>query len=278
MSTGNVKQSTSMHQGRDGFGESHVRPAAQGSRSSASYSLGHAHSPSLAGNQPFTPVPGVQPTHQPQYATPGPAQLRPVQFAPPNQASYMQNFGNAFSQPPGQTMQHQPNASVMTSYSSGPVGRGTFNQSTAHQSNMYNPPRPPEVYTLPDSVNEALDGSIRFQFRRDNSGRVLFFTAPPLERPSRRVASESAALEHSARYLSGRDEWRAEREKKRKQRTDTEIGRVTKRPTPVTISSDAFTNSVALQAAEALDEWFRKVGIDAGLRVRETNLMDERAD
>lgn len=143
---------------------------------------------------------------------------------------------------------------------------------------MYNPPRPPEVYTLPDSVNEALDGSIRFQFRRDNSGRVLFFTAPPLERPSRRVASESAALEHSARYLSGRDEWRAEREKKRKQRTDTEIGRVTKRPTPVTISSDAFTNSVALQAAEALDEWFRKVGIDAGLRVRETNLMDERAD
>ena len=267
-----------MHQGRDGFSESHVRPAAQGSRSSAPYSLGHAQSPPLAGNQPFTPVPEGQPSHQPQYATPGPTQMRPVQFAPPNQASYMQNFGNTFSQPHGQAMQYQPNVPVATGYSPGHAGRGAFSQSTAHHSNMYNPPRPPEVYTLPENVNEAMDGSIRSQFQRDSSGRVLFFTAPPLERASRRVRSESAALEHSARYLSGRDKWLAEREKKRKQRTNTEIGRVTKRSTAAIIPSDAFAHGVALQAAEALDEWFRKVGADAGLRVRETDLMDKMAD
>lgn len=86
--------------------------------------------------------------------------------------------------------------------------------------NMYNPPRPVEVYHLHDDIDAAIPTEIRDQYQTDDKGHVLFFTAPPLNRPYRGVAEEHATLGHSVRYLSDIHKHRAERERKRKERDD----------------------------------------------------------
>jgi chromatin structure-remodeling complex subunit RSC1/2 len=127
--------------------------------------------------------------------------------------------------------------------------------------NMYNPPRPPEVYTLPDQINEALPAQVRENVQRDASGRVLFFTAPPLDRMNSGISSESAALGHSARYLAGRKEWLAERNRKRKERDE---GSTTEGPKRVSLEEDSLSeetnkNAVAMtgQAASAMISWLQ---------------------
>lgn len=84
------------------------------------------------------------------------------------------------------------------------------------QQNGYNPPRPVEVYTLSDAANEAIPEDVRKAYHADEQGRVLFFTAPSSEHHD--LGKESAGLAHSARYLDGLDEWRKEREEKRRAR------------------------------------------------------------
>jgi chromatin structure-remodeling complex subunit RSC1/2 len=104
------------------------------------------------------------------------------------------------------------------------------------QPNTHNPPRPVEVYTLDDALNESIPAEIREQFQRDEQGRVLFFTQPPLDRAHRGLSSESAGLGHSVRYLAdrawdiedrrakrrARDELRKEEERKRHQLDENE--------------------------------------------------------
>ncbi|KAI2471168.1 hypothetical protein F4781DRAFT_388222 [Annulohypoxylon bovei var. microspora] len=99
------------------------------------------------------------------------------------------------------------------------------------QANAYNPPRPVEVYHLDDALNDKIPQDVREQFQRDEAGRVLFFTQPPLDRPHRGLSAESATLGHSVRYLAdrarevedrrakrkARDELRQEEEKKRQE-------------------------------------------------------------
>jgi len=78
----------------------------------------------------------------------------------------------------------------------------------------YRDPPPIEVYILPDQANLSIPPEVREQYQRDEQGRVLFFTAPP-------VAAEdagSAAKGHSIRYLAAKARRREELEKKRKER------------------------------------------------------------
>ncbi|KUI59455.1 Chromatin structure-remodeling complex subunit RSC1 [Cytospora mali] len=86
--------------------------------------------------------------------------------------------------------------------------------------NMYNPPRPVEVYHLRDDIDAAIPAEVREQYQTDDKGHVLFFTAPPLNRPYHGVAEEHATLGHSVRYLSDIAKHRAERERKRKERDE----------------------------------------------------------
>jgi chromatin structure-remodeling complex subunit RSC1/2 len=72
-----------------------------------------------------------------------------------------------------------------------------------------------EVYVLPDHANASIPADIREQFQRDEQGRVLFFTAPPVN-SSRIVAKEGQALGHSARYLALKAKRDAARVAKRK--------------------------------------------------------------
>jgi chromatin structure-remodeling complex subunit RSC1/2 len=70
------------------------------------------------------------------------------------------------------------------------------------------------VYILPDHANASIPADIREQFQRDEQGRVLFFTAPPVN-SSRIVKKEGQALGHSARYLALKAKRDAERAAKR---------------------------------------------------------------
>ena len=91
----------------------------------------------------------------------------------------------------------------------------------AASSNAYNPPRPPEVFTIADDeINRSIPEQVRNQFQRDETGRVLFFTAPPGQLENNGLTKRGAALGHTSRYLDGLDEWRAERERKRKERDE----------------------------------------------------------
>lgn len=205
-----------------------------------------------------TPVPIPQPPH---HAAPSPpVNMRPIHYQQQPPPTYPQAAPN-FVQSPHmnhQVMQNQ----MVPQYNQGPppaVQRPPMAQAPNNvmpSANMYNPPRPPEVYTLLDPVNDALPVEVRKQFLHDNNGRVLFFTAPPLDRPSKGLSPESAKLDHSARYLAGRKEWLAEREKKRKERDekDTEAN---KRLSLEDGSRSPPEESVSSQATSAMEKWFQ---------------------
>ena len=65
-----------------------------------------------------------------------------------------------------------------------------------------NPPRPIEVYRLPDSANAAIPPDIREQFQRDDEGHVLFFTTPPVDVLP--PVGEGSAIGHTAKYLASK--------------------------------------------------------------------------
>jgi len=123
-----------------------------------------------------------------------------------------------------------------------------------HAGNAYNPPRPPEVYTLPDATNEAFPAEVRQQFKCDEAGRILFFSAPPLVRASGALSPSTANLGHSAKYLLGRGAWLAEREKKRKLRDQASEGRASKRSSPDAGMADV-EDELASQASKAVLNW-----------------------
>lgn len=70
------------------------------------------------------------------------------------------------------------------------------------QTPNYKAPIPPEVYALNEQANLSIPPEIREQFQRDEFGRVLFFTAPPMDAPT--ADKPGAALGHSVRYLAAR--------------------------------------------------------------------------
>lgn len=91
--------------------------------------------------------------------------------------------------------------------------------------NVYNAPRAPEVYTLADNVDAAIPKEVREQFQQDEQGRVLFFTAPPLSRPTAGsgtpgVSEQYAGLGHSVSHLATIRQLREERARKRKERDE----------------------------------------------------------
>lgn len=90
----------------------------------------------------------------------------------------------------------------------------------------YRDPPPIEVYTLPDAANLSIPNEIREQYQRDEFGRVLFFTTPPVS-----TEQTGTARGHSVRYLAEKARRQETIDKKRKEREaekETE-GQVAKR-------------------------------------------------
>jgi chromatin structure-remodeling complex subunit RSC1/2 len=142
--------------------------------------------------------------------------------------------------------------------------------------NAYNPPRPPEVYTLPDNLNDALPPDIRHGFQHDEAGRVLFFTAPPLERPHKGLSATSAGLGHSVKYLAGREEWLASRERKRKERDERETLSSHKRSASAEAETEASIGDFVNQAVGAMDRWFERFDQDTRQWEKDTGLAGWR--
>lgn len=68
-----------------------------------------------------------------------------------------------------------------------------------------------------DAANAAIPADIREQFQRDEQGRILFFTAPPVDVKALRT-EKGEGLGHSVEYLAGktqRDEKVREARKRR---------------------------------------------------------------
>lgn len=167
-----------------------------------------------------SPMPGPTPqSHHAQTA-----------YTPSHQTQY-----HAHSQSPAPLLSHQsvtpaqgfqpitPHLPFSTPHSSAPIPQyatprqaPSYQQPLVHQAPVgYKAPQPVEVYILPDHANASIPADIREQFQRDEQGRVLFFTAPPVNSASI-VKKEGQALGHSARYIALKAKRDAERAAKRK--------------------------------------------------------------
>lgn len=266
-------QGSVISQGRDGHGEQQV---------SSGTAYGGALGPSSPGQyqtqamntQPSTPQTGVHPPHQtpvplpqiPAHAT----SARPSQYMQPHQPGFVSGYAGGYSQPPTAMRYQQVGNPGTPGYNVAQSSRNTAPQSqTGHHNNAYNPPRPPEVYTLPDSTNEAVPSHIRTQLQCDKVGRVLFFTAPPLDRPHHQLSPEDSGLGHSLRYLAGQREWRVERENKRKARDQIRSQSTSKRTEP---SVDMIDGELAEEARGAVVQWFSQIGQETEKWRQETGL------
>ncbi|KAF5579007.1 chromatin structure-remodeling complex subunit RSC1 [Fusarium pseudoanthophilum] len=231
----------------------------------------------------FQPVtPGAQPAqvqqtpvpipHQPHLGAQPQVSVRPVQYQHQpqhSQAGYAQGFAPNYGQPvpPMHQQTPMPNhmAQTYNQVQATPVARSPMPAAPGMPmpgGNVYNPPRPPEVYALPDNINDAMPKELRESFQHDSSGRVLFFTAPPLDRPHKGISHESAGLGHSAKYLAGRKEWLADRERKRKER-DEQIGSNSNKKLERD-AADARQAKIEIvaQASDAMAKWLEQYNED----------------
>ncbi|KAH8726652.1 hypothetical protein GQ44DRAFT_650434 [Phaeosphaeriaceae sp. PMI808] len=79
----------------------------------------------------------------------------------------------------------------------------------------YKVPQSVEVFVLNDHANLSIPQEIREQFQRDEKGRILFFTAPPLN-VTPPLTKDGRALGHSARFLAAKAKRETMRAAKRK--------------------------------------------------------------
>lgn len=109
-------------------------------------------------------------------------------------------------------------ASHPSTYASAPIPpppSTSYLPQTRPTTSSYKEPNPTEVWTLPDAANAGIPPEIRAQFQRDTAGRVLFFTAPPVQLDDAGPGG-SKTLGHSIRYLAQKFRREEETAQKRK--------------------------------------------------------------
>ncbi|KAI9707144.1 MAG: hypothetical protein M1836_000104 [Candelina mexicana] len=126
-----------------------------------------------------SPAPALQAAYPPKTGSYA-AQPPQASYAPPQQPAHFNNYAT-----PQSTYGYQQ-----------PAARGTVQTGKS-----YNPPKQPEVYHLSDSANASIPEDIREQFHRDEHGRILFYTTPPLVTEAS-VPKNGQALGHTVKYLA----------------------------------------------------------------------------
>jgi chromatin structure-remodeling complex subunit RSC1/2 len=157
-----------------------TQPAPRQPSISARASYGASHPQSYAHQTSASPAPARQPSTQPNFppSTPQQAPVRPQM--PQGQSSFT-------------SQQPQPGTAAATSSTYAP------RPPTATGSSYREGPAI-ETYILPDQANLSIPLEIRERYQRDDLGRVIFFTAPPVI-PS---APTGGVKAHSVRYLAAK--------------------------------------------------------------------------
>jgi chromatin structure-remodeling complex subunit RSC1/2 len=147
---------------------------------SARPSYGASHTQSYAHQTSASPAPARQPSTQPNFppSTPQQAPVRPqIQQGQSSYTTQQQQPGTAAAA--SSTYAPRPPTAAGSSYREGPAI---------------------ETYILPDQANLSIPLEIRERYQRDELGRVIFFTAPPVI-PSEPTGGVKA---HSVRYLAAK--------------------------------------------------------------------------
>ncbi|KAK2750897.1 hypothetical protein FQN55_001469 [Onygenales sp. PD_40] len=204
-------------------------------------SPGQPHHVTPGPQPPITLTRMQQPFHQPSNT---PAPVYPASY-PTRPGAIPGPYASQTPQPPPAIyQQHQSPAAPYSAPHNFPAYQSAANrfhphpqhpqhlqhhQQQALQHNIYNPnaPRPVETFILSDNANAAIPEEIRKMFHRDEAGRVIFWTTPPLDVVP---PVETTGLGHSLRFLARREEKRAlleererERERKRKLQEEHEM-------------------------------------------------------
>ncbi|KAK5126249.1 hypothetical protein LTR85_010484 [Meristemomyces frigidus] len=165
------------------------------------------HVPRGPGRPPLSSYTASHPQSYSQQPAQSPAPRPPSAVQPSSTPQAPQSQPATLPRPAAPTPSYQqPAASTI------PPAPSTFapRPNTAN----YRDPPPIEVYILPDQANLSIPTEVREQYQRDELGRVLFFTAPPVATETANIAAGG----HSIRYLAEKARRKETLEKKRKQR------------------------------------------------------------
>lgn len=172
-------------------------PPRQVSQPAQTYQPSPVPQPQPTPRQPSTSArPSFSAAHPQAYNQPTSASPAPVR--PP---SVQPNFPPSTPQQASARPQLKQNPSSYTSQHAQPGVQQTpssYAPRPPTASGSYRDPPAIEAYILPDQANLSIPYEIRERFQRDEMGRVLFFTAPPVI-PD---ANTGVAKGHSVRYLA----------------------------------------------------------------------------
>jgi len=171
-------------------------------------------------NQQYAPRPSASPApllqHHSSYGSQS-SNLQTNLAQSPAAYQSQQQYGNQYVSTPSTPVAVSSLGNYNSHYqNAAPAPRPVIQTSIPHNSHAqaYNPPKQIEVYTLSDTANAAIPADIRNQFHRDEMGRVIFYTAPPLD--ANPIPEEKQNLSHSLQYLADKARNKEADEKKRK--------------------------------------------------------------
>lgn len=237
------------------------------------------------------PAPGYPRGPNPNFM-PTPGRRPPVSAASPHApgsqalAPHMRHYQPMIS--PAPTQQQAPQIQRLNSYSShtpqapSTAGRGSdfsnlsrypasqqnshYNASTNNSSSTlvggYKAPQPIEVWSLNDAANATIPADIREQFQQDEHGRVLFFTAPPLDVKALGLTSKEEPdepLAHSVEYLAKKAERDEKVREARKRRAERDAETVATRAKRIKIEREAVTQKMKEVTTKALNAWEKNI-------------------
>ncbi|KAH6721376.1 hypothetical protein BKA61DRAFT_467254 [Leptodontidium sp. MPI-SDFR-AT-0119] len=204
--------------------------------------------------QQFAPVrPSASPAppnHQNSYGSQGSGPHNNVQQTPHYQSQNAYQHNSA-STPVAQQLNPLANYNHYQGSTAPRPAVPVTNSHTPHA--VYHPPRPIEVYTLPEMAHSAIPADIRAQFHHDEYGRVIFYTTPPLD--VNPIPQDKQNLGHSLKYLADKARRKEEDDKKRKARAaelETAAGERLKR---IKTSTEGRVDWIVAQGLEALNRW-----------------------
>jgi chromatin structure-remodeling complex subunit RSC1/2 len=154
-------------------------------------------------------MPSYTPGRPQQYGQSAPTAIPPRPLSNP-QASYPPTIQQHHQIPP-RAVHPQQNSYAPSPSQAAPPHPAAY--APRPPTTNYRDPPPIEVYTLPDAANLSIPHDVREQYQRDEFGRVLFFTTPP-------VGNDPTGIPrgHSVRYIAEKARREQERAQKRKER------------------------------------------------------------